>query len=106
MTGYLNATADWLLECGVDTVALESTGVYWIPLYEVLEQNGLRVWLVAIATGLEAFSTWVRNKIRCLPGGEKDHNEFSRKEVKAAGKTGKGINRTTFDLYRLNINMM
>jgi hypothetical protein len=30
MTGDLNAMADWLLACGVDTVALESTGVYWI----------------------------------------------------------------------------
>jgi transposase len=37
---------DWLLACGVDTVALESTGVYWIPVYEVLEQRGLTVWLV------------------------------------------------------------
>ena len=46
MTDDLNAMADWLLECGVDTVALESTGVYWIPLYEVLEQKGLKVWLV------------------------------------------------------------
>jgi transposase len=46
MTDDLNAIADWLLECGVDTVALESTGVYWIPLYEVLEQKGLKVWLV------------------------------------------------------------
>ena len=46
MTGDLNAMADWLLACGVDTVALESTGVYWIPVFEVLEQRGLKVWLV------------------------------------------------------------
>jgi transposase len=46
MTGELNALADWLLGCGVDTVALESTGVYWIPVYEVLEARGLTVWLV------------------------------------------------------------
>ena len=46
MTDDLNALADWLLACGVDTVALESTGVYWIPVYEVLEQRGLTVWLV------------------------------------------------------------
>ena len=46
MTDDLNAMADWLLACGVDTVALESTGVYWIPVYEVLEQRGLKVWLV------------------------------------------------------------
>jgi transposase len=46
MTDDLNAMADWLIVCGVDTVALESTGVYWIPVYEVLEQRGLKVWLV------------------------------------------------------------
>ncbi|MHB1700324.1 MAG: IS110 family RNA-guided transposase [Acidobacteriaceae bacterium] len=46
MTDDLHAMADWLLQCGVDTVALESTGVYWIPVYEVLEQRGLKVWLV------------------------------------------------------------
>ena len=46
MTDDLNAMADWLIACGVDTVALESTGVYWIPVYEVLEQRGLKVWLV------------------------------------------------------------
>lgn len=46
MTDDLNALADWLLECGVDVVALESTGVYWIPVYDTLEQRGLKVWLV------------------------------------------------------------
>lgn len=46
MTDDLNALADWLVKCGVDTVALESTGVYWIAVYEVLEQRGLTVWLV------------------------------------------------------------
>jgi transposase len=46
MTDDLNALADWLIACGVDVVALESTGVYWIPVYEVLEQRGLQVWLV------------------------------------------------------------
>ncbi|MEP6965341.1 MAG: IS110 family transposase [Polaromonas sp.] len=46
MTDDLNALADWLIQHGIDTVALESTGVYWIPLYEVLEQRGLKVWLV------------------------------------------------------------
>jgi transposase len=46
MTGELQAMADWLLGCGVDTVALESTGVYWIPVFEILEQRGLKVWLV------------------------------------------------------------
>ena len=46
MTDDLNDLADWLLGCGIDTVAMESTGVYWIPAYEILEQQGLEVWLV------------------------------------------------------------
>ncbi|MCL4222808.1 MAG: IS110 family transposase [Phycisphaerales bacterium] len=42
----LHAMADWLQHCGVRIVALESTGVYWIPLYEVLERRGFEVLLV------------------------------------------------------------
>ena len=42
----LNALADWLKACGVDTVAMESTGVYWIPLFELLESRGFTVLLV------------------------------------------------------------
>ena len=38
--------ADWLTACDVDTVAMESTGVYWIPLYEMLEARGFSVLLV------------------------------------------------------------
>jgi transposase len=45
-TEDLRAIAEWLKQCGVVTVAMESTGVYWIPLYEVLEEAGLRVCLV------------------------------------------------------------
>ena len=46
MTDDLQSLADWLLKCGVEIVALESTGVYWIPVFEILEQRGLQVWLV------------------------------------------------------------
>ena len=42
----LEQAADWLVRCGVDTVAIESTGVYWIPLYEILEARGFTVYLV------------------------------------------------------------
>ena len=45
-TGELCALADWLEDCGVRTVAMESTGVYWIPLFELLEQRGFEVKLV------------------------------------------------------------
>jgi transposase len=45
-TADLEAIADWLKECGVTTIALESTGVYWIPLFELLERRGFTVLLV------------------------------------------------------------
>jgi transposase len=45
-TAELHRLADWLTQCGVSTVAMESTGVYWIPLYEILEQRGFEVLLV------------------------------------------------------------
>jgi transposase len=45
-TKDLHEMADWLLSSGVKIVALESTGVYWIPVYEVLERRGLQVLLV------------------------------------------------------------
>jgi transposase len=45
-TADLEAVADWLATCGITTVALESTGVYWIPLFELLETRGFEVLLV------------------------------------------------------------
>ncbi len=45
-TRDLHALADWLKACGVKIVAMESTGVYWIPLYELLESRGFEVMLV------------------------------------------------------------
>ena len=38
--------ADWLTRCGIRTVAMESTSVYWIPLYQILETRGFEVFLV------------------------------------------------------------
>ena len=45
-TAELYGMADWLVDCGVSTVAMESTGVYWIALFGVLEERGLEVLLV------------------------------------------------------------
>jgi transposase len=45
-TGDLRRLADWLGEVGVTTVAMESTGVYWIPVFEILEARGFEVLLV------------------------------------------------------------
>ncbi len=45
-TGDLHRLADWFEQCGVRTVAMESTGVYWIPVFEILDQRGFEVILV------------------------------------------------------------
>jgi transposase len=45
-TSDLVALSEWLEECGVTTVAMESTGVYWIPLFEMLESRGFEAVLV------------------------------------------------------------
>jgi transposase len=59
-TADLEALADWLRACGVTDVAMESTGVYWAPLFELLDARGFRVRLV------DARQT------RALPGRPKD----------------------------------
>jgi transposase len=45
-TQDLYRLAQWLKDCGVETVAMESTGVYWIPLFQILEDAGFEVFLV------------------------------------------------------------
>ena len=45
-TADRHALADGLLACGIDTVALESTGIYWLAIYERREACGIRVFLV------------------------------------------------------------
>src|SRR3981081_4738758 len=40
-TAELRAMADWLKQCGIRTVAMQSTGVYWIAVYDILEEAGL-----------------------------------------------------------------
>ena len=59
-TGELRQMAAWLVQCRIRTVAMESTGVYWIPPYKILEEAGLRVCLVN--------SRYVRN----VPGRKSD----------------------------------
>jgi len=45
-TPDLHALADWLQQCGINSVVMESTGVYWIPLFQILEARGMEVYLV------------------------------------------------------------
>jgi transposase len=45
-TDDLHRLADWFARCGIKTVVMESTGVYWIPIFEILEQRGFEVMVV------------------------------------------------------------
>ncbi|MFS3860884.1 IS110 family transposase [Proteus mirabilis] len=42
-TGDIHNMARWLTKCRITTVAMESTGVYWVPVYEILEEHGFEV---------------------------------------------------------------
>lgn len=62
-TADLERMADWLVKLGITTVAMESTGVYWIPVYEILESHGLHV---VLANARDA---------RAVPGRKTDVND-------------------------------
>src|SRR5829696_9113124 len=62
-TTDLHALVAWLLACGSDTVAMESTGVFWIPIYELLEQYGIVPYLVNA------------RHVKTVPGRKTDWND-------------------------------
>ena len=62
-TPDLQALVAWLLACGIDTVAMESTGVFWIPIYELLEQHGIVPYLVNA------------RHVKTVPGRKTDWND-------------------------------
>jgi transposase len=62
-TADLQRMANWLLSLGIETVAMESTGVYWIPAYEILEDRGIEV---IVANARES---------RAVPGRKSDVND-------------------------------
>jgi transposase len=62
-TPDLQALVAWLVACRIDTVALESTGVYWIPIYELLEQHGITPYLVNA------------RHVKTVPGRKSDWND-------------------------------
>ena len=45
-TAQLQDMAEWLKSCGIETIAMEATGVYWVPVFEILESHGFEVLLV------------------------------------------------------------
>ena len=62
-TAELKAMADWLKQCAIRTIALQSTGVYWIAIYDILEEAGFEVYLVNA------------NQTKNLPGRKSDVQE-------------------------------
>src|SRR5437867_4084456 len=62
-TPDLHALVAWLVACGIDTVAMESTGVFWIPIYELLEQHGIQPYLVNA------------RHVKTVPGRKSDWND-------------------------------
>jgi transposase len=62
-TQDLHDLVDWFKACGVTSVAMESTGVYWIPAYEILEQHGFEV---SGQCALRQERAWAQNRCqRC-----------------------------------------
>src|SRR5204863_6175130 len=59
-TEDLHAAAAWLKACPIETVAMESTGVYWIPFFQILEARGFQVLLVKHTSCEECARTQVR----------------------------------------------
>lgn len=62
-TPDLHALVAWLRACGIETVAMESTGVFWIPIYELLEQQGILPYLVNA------------RHVKTVPGRKSDWND-------------------------------
>src|SRR3954452_22906983 len=65
-TPDLEVLVVWLLACRIDTVAMESTGVYWVPIYELLEQQGIVPYLVN------------GRHVKTVPGRKSDWNDAQR----------------------------
>jgi transposase len=62
-TPDLHELVAWLAACGIDTVAMESTGVYWVPIYELLEAQGILPYLINA------------RHVRMVPGRKTDWND-------------------------------
>jgi len=73
-TADLHELAEWLTACGITTVAMESTGVYWIPVYEILEAHGIRACVVNA------------RHMKNVPGRRTDWRECALNDILAGNK--------------------
>ncbi len=74
----LHALADWLGQCRIRSVAMESTGVYWIPLFQILEERGFKVYLVNA------------HYLKSVPGRKSDVSDCQWIPVSALGRIAAG----------------
>ena len=77
-TGALLGMAEWLKKCGIRTVVMQSTGVYWVAAHDVLEKTGFEVWLVN-ARGTKNLSgvTGLRI-IRAIVSGQRNPRQLAK----------------------------
>ena len=121
-TPELEKMVEWLLERGVESVALESTGVYWIPVHEVLESRGLEVPLVdtrSIARVPGRTKTdrrdceWIQRLHSCglLPGAFRPPEQICRLRTLVRDKgnrvaeQGDGVRRMQKSLEQMNVRV-
>ena len=91
-TCELHALADWLQQCGIDTVAMESTGVYWIPIFQILESRGLEVFLVNA------------HYLKSVPGRKSDVSDLPVDPVPSFGRSAaRQLSPSRQDLRGANI---
>jgi hypothetical protein len=67
-TPDLQTLLEWLLACRIETVVMESTGVFWIPVYELLEQHGITPYLVNAGTSRPCLAA---NPTGTMPSGSR-----------------------------------
>src|SRR2546426_2024981 len=66
-SGDLHRLADWLEATGITTVAMESTSVYWIPVFEILEARGFEVLLVNATYRRRQLDAWKAGEKSLIP---------------------------------------
>src|SRR6266571_3225851 len=104
-TAELKAMAAWLKQCRIRTVAMQSTGVYWVAVYDILEQAGLEVYLVN-ARDMMKLHTYglLRNSFR--PSQEiREMRTYWRQRNDLVQSAGRHILRMQKALTQMNIQL-
>lgn len=124
MTPDLHELRDWLLACGITSVAMESTGIYWLPLFEILQAAGLEVilvnashvkhcparktdvqdaqWLMQLHTaGLLSGSFHPPEEIRTLRGLMRERSDLVKDSSRQLLRMQKGLSMMNIQLHEI-----